>query len=283
MSQQLTPPPAPTTGAATAPEPRGRSLARTITIIGIIFIALVLVSGILTALAGRGAPTLEKTAKTDGVTAVQVNASAADLAITFSENATQAELHVTASSWQGVREWKLDRVGDTLQVGDDNGWSPFTWIGFNGENATLVLPAALEGTVDASLHLSAGSLTYTGDARAVEVDVSAGDLTFTGAAETVTATVSAGSAVVTTHDVRTVSAKVSAGGLTLKTTGEAPERTAVEVSAGSATLTLPDVPYAVSGGSSAGDRHINVRQDPSAPHSIQADISAGDITINPGN
>lgn len=281
MTTQLNPP---TPSPAPASPPPGRTLARTITIVGAGIAAAAIVAGTITAVAARGAEAMSHSEAVDGVRTLEVSTAAADVEVTFSDTATQARLDVTSESWQGVRDWKLERVGDTLRVADSHGWNLFEWLTWGGaETATLVLPASLEGRVDADLDVSAGRMVFVGDAREVDVDVSAGGLEFTGAATSMDAEVSAGAANITVDGARTISVDVSAGGLDLRATGTAPESIEVDVSAGDATLRVPDVTYAVTGDQSAGDRTITVRQDPSAARTIEASVSAGDLTIGPIN
>lgn len=295
MSTTLTPPPAdPGSTPGVGSEPgRGngrRTLARTVTIVGCALVAAFAVGATITAVRGGGGPARsDKVADVSEISAVSVATGAADVEVSFSPTATRAELRVESRSWTGVRDWTLKRDGDTLRVDDGGQWfsSIFTGglfggslFGMNaGENAVLVLPADLEGTLDADLDVSAGSLTFTGDVDDVKLDVSAGDLVFSGAAATLDATVSAGKADVQTTDTRSIRSDVSAGRLTLVASGDAPTETSIDVSAGNADVTLPDVPYSLSGGESAGDRSIEVRQDPTASHRLHVSVSAGDAKV----
>lgn len=286
MSQTLTPPPVSPAPLAPRP-PRSRTVATTVTVIGCVTAGAIVIGGIAFALLRGGSASLSEQATTAGVTAVKIDADAAEVDVTFSDSVTRAELTVAARGGQGVGDWTLERDGDTLRLVDESGWFDGSWFGGDalgitvGDHVSLVLPASLEGAVDMDADLGSGSLAITGDVREADLDVAAGALHFTGAATRLDVDVSAGSATVRTTDARSIDVEVSAGRAVLEATGTAPESTAIDVSAGSATVTLPDVPYAVSGHASAGSRTIDVRQDSAARHTLDVSVSAGSATVSP--
>lgn len=267
---------------APAPTPpsrhRGAWVAVLVTLLGSIVILATVAGAALGGLASGGRQEASYTAAVDGVTTLDIDLSEGSLTTTFGD-VDQAVLDVQAQGWRSSTDWVLEVRGDTLRVSDDD--RSWFWPGFGGGRSTaqLVLPAELEGAIDAGVDVSAGALTIDGDLAAASLEVSAGSLTFTGASTALTLDVSAGNANVITSGPDVVDIQVSAGRVTTTITGEPPSSTMVEVSAGAAVLDLPDADYALTGDVSAGDRTIDVRTDPSAASSLHVEVSAGSAMV----
>lgn len=268
----LTPPPA---APPSTPPAAPKVVTTLLIVLGAIVIAWTLVSGALTTLAAAPGPRDTQTLPVAGVTRLEVDASRTDLKVVFAD-VDQATLEV--SNW-GRGVWQMTRDGDRLRVASpDVRW--FSWPLFGGGgHATLTLPERLSG-VDAKLSLTAGSLTASGSFGALSTELAAGQLTVAGSARTLDATVSAGSADLTLADVRQARLTLAAGELVSRLTGTAPDRTTVEVSAGSLELTLPDVPYALRSDVSAGSLdHERLTTSPAASRSVSVEVSAGSATL----
>ena len=266
------------------PTSGGRAIAITLTVIGGAAILFSLVSAILVGLRGQGVGDRTYSASATGITAVDLNASAADVEVRYGD-VTEAELSVVALDGSGTREWVLRRDGDDLEVSQKGGWGWIGWFTLNdeAERVELVLPRALEGTIDFSSDISAGSTVVAGDYRAVELDLSAGSVQFTGGSTAMDVQVSAGEARVQTEGPDIVSIDVSAGKAIVSVAGTAPRTVDLGVSAGAIEITLPDDAYAVSQDVSAGSADIGVRTDPSSTYRLDVDVSAGDVTVRAGD
>jgi len=267
---------------APPPSPRRRTswVVTLVTVTGVILVAIIALQAVsLGVSTGSGVRSASYTADVEGVTSLDIGVSAGDLTVTFAE-VDQAQLEVTGSGWRDNTDWRLEVEDGRLVVREDDDWW-FFWPNFGSSRTTadLVLPSELEGEVAADLDVSSGEMSVDGDLQAVAIDVSAGSLTFIGASTSLDAEVSAGNATVVTDGPDEVHARVSAGRFTGTVTGPPPSRTSVDVSAGDVVLDLPDAEYAVSGDVSAGDRTIEVRTDPSSPHLLDVQVSAGDATI----
>lgn len=245
---------------------------------GVLILGLVLQALLVGVTTGGGQERSSYSVDVDGVTRLDLDASAGDLTVTFAPVA-EATLEVQ-SAGRTRTDWTLEVDGDRLIVREGNPW----WIllpdfGTSRTTAELVLPDILEGAVSADLEVSAGSMDIQGDLTDVRLDVSAGSLTFHGTSTSLVSEVSAGEATVVTNGPSTIDVSVSAGRFTGTVTGAQPDRTQVEVSAGDVILDLPDGAYATSGSASAGDRLIEVRTDPDSPHLLEVHVSAGDARI----
>ncbi|MGC7093433.1 DUF4097 family beta strand repeat-containing protein [Amycolatopsis lurida] len=117
----------------------------------------------------------------------------------------------------------------------------------------LVIPAALPVTGKAS----AGDVTITG-AGATDVDASAGNVVLGQLAG---------------------AAKVSASAGNVEVGLATPADARVKASAGAVTVTVPQGTYRVRTETSAGDAHVSVPNTPGAPHAVEVDASAGDVTV----
>ncbi|HWK77686.1 hypothetical protein [Microbacterium sp.] len=217
----------------------------------------------------------------DGVTELDVDVSAGDVSIRFGD-VDQAELQVTGSD----REWRLERDEDELRLYSPERWwgwgGDWSWFGGWGrdEHVELVLPQDLAG-LDADVTLSAGSLDVEGDFGELGADVSAGSLWIDGTADSLDADLSAGDAEINLADVREASFGVAAGDLDAALTGEAPSDVEIDVSAGSLTLTLPDVEYNVTQDVSAGSLDNGLQTSSNARSTVFVELSAGSVELRP--
>lgn len=209
---------------------------------------------------------------TAGVDTLDVRASAGSFTLVYAD-VDEATLRVTGSSG-----WRLEREGDSLVVRPPHRWFG-TWFGAR-ESAVLTLPTELrEAGLDARFSLSAGELRAEGSFGILQLRVSAGDARIEGGAETADVKVSAGSAAVTLADVSTAQLDVSAGELIARFGGVAPGDITIDVSAGSADVTVPNASYAISQKISAGSFNYAVVSDPSAPRRITVEVSAGTVDL----
>lgn len=291
----LTPPPAGPQSAPMAPpsgggEPgHGRSSGVTA-----IVVATAVVGGI--ALLGSGGtaaaaaagnlisssrPDSVQTLSVDGIESLDLDADASSVRVEFGD-VDEAELAVT--NGRGTA-WKFERDGDELVVRSPQGvfgWWFGNWFG-DKEIAVLTLPESMQDQgLDADLTLDAGTLDVAGDFGVLDIEVNAGALDAEGSAETLDVQMSAGRADILLDSVAEADLGISAGDLTVELTGSAPTRTAVEASAGSVDLTLPDEEYSLTQEVSAGSLDATVRQASNARRTIDVSLSAGSVDIRPG-
>ena len=216
-----------------------------------------------------------------GVEALDLDADASSVRIEFGD-VDEAELAVTNGRGQG---WTFERDGDELTVRSPRGpfgWWFGNWFG-EDERAVLTLPEELrDSALDADLTLDAGSLDVTGDFGALDIQVNAGALDVEGAATALDVQMNAGRADIVLDGVGQADLGISAGDLTVELTGDAPDTTTIDVSAGSLDLTLPDVQYRITQDVSAGSLDATVEQASSATRTIDVSLSAGSATIRPG-
>ncbi|HWI31038.1 MAG TPA: DUF4097 family beta strand repeat-containing protein [Microbacterium sp.] len=260
--------------------PAGRVIAILAAVLGGL-VAVVTVGGAAVATVGSASTeTITRTLAVDDIAELDVEASAGTLDVAFGD-VEEAVLDITSGPGRG--DWTFEREGDTLTVASPHrGWLDGWWFGgwMSGPTrATLTLPRALDGDLDAHLELAAGKLTTTGGFGELELDVSAGDLQVDGAAETLSAEVAAGRAELDIADVRTADLTVSAGAMVADFTGDAPTDTTIDVSAGSLELTLPDDAYAVTVSESAGNVRNDLETSSSAQNAIDVSISAGSVRL----
>lgn len=217
-----------------------------------------------------------------GIESLELDADAGDMRIEFGD-VDEARLSITNGRGPA---WTFERDDDELVVrSPDNtfGWWFGSWVG-DGESAVLTLPESLrDSALDANLTLDAGSLDVDGDFGALVVDVSAGALEVEGSATSLDVDMSAGRANVLLDGVTEAVLGISAGNLAVELTGTAPTRTAIDASAGSVDLTLPDVTYTIEDDVSAGTLDAQVDQSAGTRRVIEVDLSAGTVTIRPGS
>lgn len=215
-----------------------------------------------------------------GVEGLDLNASASNVRVEFGD-VDEAELSV-----EGGRggAWTIERDGDELLVRSPDtmfGWWFGRWFD-DDSTVVLVLPEELEG-IDATFVLSAGGLDVTGSYGELGVEVAAGDLNIDGSADSLDADLSAGSADLILDGVGEAELSVSAGDLAVELTGTAPRIVTIDVSAGSAELTVPDGEYDIDQNVSAGELDNRLEQSPDSRNSIEVTLSAGSVTLRPGS
>lgn len=223
-----------------------------------------------------------QTADVAGLAGIDLDVDAGNMRIEFGD-VDEATLAVTNSRGSG---WTLERDDDELVVRSPEGvfgWWFRSW--FDGEeSAVLTLPESLrESALTAQLTLDAGSLDVVGDFGALDIHVSAGDLDVEGSARGLDVQMSAGRADIVLDGVDTAGLGVSAGDLTVELTGTPPTRTSIDVSAGSVDLTVPDVEYTIEQDISAGSLDSEVDESAGARRIIDVSLSAGSVTITPGD
>ncbi|ALJ21580.1 DUF4097 family beta strand repeat-containing protein [Microbacterium sp. No. 7] len=288
MSTTLTPPPQHPVGpqppaGAQPPAPR-RESARVISIlaivVGCVLIAGAIVSGVFSALRVASSDERTLTASADGIAALDVDLSTGDMLVAYGD-VEEATLVVRGT---GTDDWRLTRDGDTLTVRTDRSWWTGwrLWGGAENEHAALTLPQRYAETpLDAEFSLSAGQITAEGRYGSLDIDMSAGLVTVEGTARELDAHLSAGRLDLELADVRTAEVEVSAGLVQGRITGTQPDAVAIDLSAGSVELVLPNGTYAVSSDVSAGGFDHTLNTSPSASARIDVSVSAGHVVLRP--
>jgi len=276
----LTPPPAqtaPPTASTGAPH-------RWITITLAVFGGLAIVgTGATAAVAASGDIARTETVQrvdVDGVESLDLNASASDVRVEFGD-VDEAELSVRGGRGGA---WTITRDDDELLVR-----SPDTWFGWwfgrwfdDDRTVVLTLPDRLQG-LDATFVLNAGGLDVTGSYGELDVEMAAGDLRVDGSARSLETDMSAGRADLLLDGVDEADLSVSAGDLSVELTGAPPSEVSIDVSAGSAEITLPDTGYSVFQTVSAGHLDNRLEQSSNSRNSIEVTLSAGSVTLRPGS
>ncbi|WP_345800636.1 hypothetical protein AAIB33_14325 [Microbacterium sp. AZCO] len=285
MTTTMTPPPAGTE----VPPPAGpptRGSSRVVAILLIVFGAFVVlgavVSAVFTTIAAASIHTTTRTVDVSGVDDLKVDVSAGSLQVVYAD-VSDAELEVTGTT--GADRWTLDASGETLTVATPTGWFGdgwFTgWIFGGRSQGVLRLPQAMEGT-DADLSLAAGELSADGRFGDLTLDLGAGRATIAGQADSIDAQISAGTGELDLDGVDEATLSVSAGALTADLTGRRPSTVALEVSSGSARLTVPEGEYDVTSDVSAGSFDNGVGSVPGADSTIRVEVSAGEAVLRAG-
>lgn len=224
----------------------------------------------------------EQSVNVDGIEGVDLDASASEVTVRFGDT---DDATLTVSGGRG--DWTLQREGDALIVrsphlGFDR-WFGGDWFG-GEEKVLLTLPESVRSAgIDANLDLSAGSLDLEGDFGDVTIGVGAGSVRAEGSAATLTVDMSAGSSDMEFEGVSEADITVAAGDMDLTLTGTPPETVDIDVSAGSLTMSLPDTEYNLSQNVSAGELDSRLDQASSSERTIDATVSAGRVTLRPGN
>ena len=243
--------------------------------------AAVAATGTLIASSTEGSDSVQ-TEDVAGLEALDLDVDAGNMRIEFGD-VDEAKLSVTNSRGPA---WTLEREGDDLVVRSPEfefGWWFGSWFG-DDQSAVLTLPESLrEDGFDADLTLDAGSLDVVGDFGALDITVNAGALDVEGAANTLSIDMSAGRADALLDGVDEADLSVSAGDLNVELTGRAPSQTTIDVSAGSVDLTVPDESYSITQDVSAGSLDAKVDQSSGTRRLIDVSLSAGSVTIRPGN
>lgn len=241
------------------------------------------VAGIYATTRGSGGEAQHLTTSAAGVTAMSVDATAANFTITCDGSVDRPNtFDFTTDS--GDRQWRMFERGGHLRVEPNEPWLDVSFGGSQRiQDITLGLPAeACDGSslLNADIELGAGKLLMDGNYAAVEALVEAGDFDFRGDAAQFELELAAGSADFVANNVAEGSVTVSAGKVTGEFAGSAPALLETEVNAGRAVLTLPDESYSVRSDVSAGsfDNRLRTEQGATA-HVVQADVSAGHLTL----
>lgn len=225
-------------------------------------------------------PDSVQTVGVEGIDGVDLDVDGSSMRIEFGD-VDEAELALT----NGRPSWTFERDGDELIVRSPEsrwGWWFGNWFG-DEEIAVLTLPESLRGEIDGDLTLDAGNLDVVGDFGDLGIDVAAGALDVEGSAQSLDIDMSAGRADVVLDGVDAAVLGVSAGNLDVELTGTAPSKTTIDVSAGSVDLTVPDESYLITQDVSAGSLEAKVDQSGSDRRAIDVSLSAGSVTIRPGN
>ncbi|WP_238147986.1 DUF4097 domain-containing protein [Rothia halotolerans] len=220
-----------------------------------------------------------ETADAGGLTDLDVDAEAASMTVAFGD-VDHAVLEVRNGARNG---WWMEREGGELSVGKRGDWC-IMWCHREQEDAVLTLPRELDdGSLNAELSLDSGELRADGSFAGLETSVDAGVLTVTGSARTLDAGIEAGRADLDLSGVEEGRFDVSAGRIDAELTGDAPSSVEFDVSAGALDLTLPDEPYRVAVGRSAGSLDNQLDSGGStAAATVSGELSAGDVTLRPG-
>jgi Putative adhesin len=115
---------------------------------------------------------------------------------------------------------------------------------------------------------------------AMQIDDKVGEATLTGLAGQLTLTSSTGSINATGLTSRAVTARASAGAITLAFAAP-PTTVDARTQVGLVTVQLPaDMAYAVDVSSQVGDVEVTVRRDSGSPHRVRARSQVGSVTVN---
>lgn len=175
------------------------------------------------------------------------------------------------------RDWTFERDGDALRVASPSG----SFVdGAGGSRATLILPRDLDGSgIRADIQVSGGALDLTGDFGDVSVEVAGGTASLDGAARDFDLTVTGGSATARVEDAETATFEVAGGELTARVSGVTPTRTDVEVTAGSADITLPDDEYDVRVDDGLGSVDNGLRTSSTAVAEVDVTATMGSVRL----
>lgn len=293
MSTTLTPPPATPPGPPTEPPATGgdgttpptsspssaaRVIAGLTVAAGAVTILFTVGTSVVSTVVSGAVETATLTAPTRGVSALEMDAAAADVEVSFGD---VAEATLTVTGTGGASAWELSRAGDRLVVDSDRDW----WSGWrlwgDSSRATLVLPADLAG-LDAELSVGAGSLRVHGEFGALGLQADAGSVDAAGTATRLDARVSAGRVSLDLDGVREAAVEVSAGRVSGELGGAQPASVTIAAEAGSVDLALPRGGYAVSATEDAGSFVNDLTEDPSSSSTVDVQVSAGSVALREG-
>ncbi|WP_314454537.1 hypothetical protein [uncultured Microbacterium sp.] len=271
--------------APAAPEPpRRRGAAFAVSVVTIVVGAVVAVG----TLAGTGVSAVAGMADWRGdtssydvssdssalaLTDLQIDLAGGDLTVEYGD-VESAQLDADSRGRQG---WTFDQEGDSLRVASPSG--SFVDAG-RGARATLTLPWDLEGSgITADIRVTGGALELTGGFGDVTVEVAGGVATLDGAARDIGVTVTGGSATAALMDAEAAAFEVAGGELTATLSGLTPTSTDVEVTAGSADITLPDDEYDVRVDDGLGSVDNGLRTSSSASATVDVTATMGSVTL----
>jgi len=263
-------------------KPRGNGTALNIilAVIGGLVILTVLISSARSAFAALSRDNATQSASVQGVTGLQITASAGSFDLRFAK-IQEATLEVESTN---SRDWELKREGGKLVVDSPDSWGDWCFFGcgFDENTAVLTLPESMnDGSLDASFELAAGDFNAVGSYKNLEIEVGAGELDMSGTAQSAKVQLGAGRADVSLEDVQTADFDISAGRLSGTLSGTAPQNITAKVSAGSLDLELPGGTYDVRQNVEAGDVSNLLATDMDSPNKISVDVSAGHATLYP--
>lgn len=238
---------------SSGPPPRRRRGRGVAMVVG----SLLIVAGLVSAVEAFSRDTSVTEQQFTDVAALEIQGQAGDIEV-IAESRTDVGVTARMSdSWFGDPDARAEMVGDTLELRSDcDGWFAFgcsaAW--------TVAVPADSTGPVTAVT--SAGDVELTGVAGPVTADTSAGDIELRQFAGEVA-------------DLETSAGDVVVDALT------APRELRIDTSAGAIEVVVPDETYRVDADTSAGDVDVTVARDPLSQRLIDAETSAGSITIAP--
>ena len=189
-----------------------------------------------------------------------------------------------------VTSLKIDNpVGNTeIEATDTNTVSVTEQLRYTGDPPQTSYPITggqltLSYTCPGVLDVNSCSVTYVVKVPrrlAVQIDGKVGVTTLTGLAGQLTLTSSAGNIDATGLTSATVTARASAGTITLGFTAP-PTTVDAQTQVGSVTVRLPaGTAYAVDAGSQVGSADVTVQRDPSSPHRITAHSQVGSVNVD---
>ncbi|MDO5093434.1 MAG: DUF4097 family beta strand repeat-containing protein [Propionibacteriaceae bacterium] len=213
----------------------------------------------------------------DGVTKLVLDSPVGDVSVVC-----DATNDFVLTQKQVTDKWQLQRDGDTVKVSRSAKFWLFRLGMFvhHQEKVTLAVPEAMcQQNLDAELSLSAGRLNVDARFDALKVEVSAGNADIKGEANNVTARVSAGDLTLNLNGSEQVEVGMSAGNLN-GTLTQAPENLKIDMSAGDVNLALPPGNYQVNSDISAGDFNNQLTTDASgATSQVDVKMSAGNVGL----
>ncbi|GAA5031606.1 DUF4097 family beta strand repeat-containing protein [Microbacterium fluvii] len=263
------------------PHPAATVIAVLAIVLGALIVAGAATGAIVGGIAAASVRTDTRTVTAAGLGDLDLDVSAGDVSVEYGD---VAEITLDVTSTLGADAWTFERDGETLRVRTPDGFLGLAWVFGGNGSAVITLPSALETQLlDADLNLSAGSLTAAGTFGTLDATVSAGSLEVDGAVSSLATDVSAGSAQLELASVDDAQLSVSAGELVAEFTGTAPRSVALDLSAGSLELTVPDEVYDVQVDVSAGELRNHLDTSVGSGHQITGQISAGDAVLRAGS
>jgi DUF4097 and DUF4098 domain-containing protein YvlB len=204
-----------------------------------------------------------------------LNVDAASGSVTV-EGSPDADVHVTAKGFHTLTNPKVTATSTSTGVAvtghcNDNGVLLCT------ENLVIQVPVAFQVNVK----ISGGSVRTLGLTGPLDLHSSDGDIHVDGSVGRLTLDSSAGDVNVTNSSSTDVTASSSGGDVDLAF-AVAPTRVHAISSAGDVRVQVPNgVAYRVTATTSAGDTKVTVHTDSTASRTIDAQSSAGDVTVEP--
>ncbi|MFL0564576.1 hypothetical protein [Microbacterium sp. 179-I 1D1 NHS] len=281
MSIDLTPPP--TTPDPQPPQQPRRASAQIVSVIAMSLGGLLLLGTLVSGIGSIAYATTDRgddnrSADVAGVTGLKLDVSAGHVVVEY------ADVDEAILTVDGNRDWKLERRGETLSLSNTRPWwmlqAGFDW---SENRATLTLPEAMaDQKLDADVDVAAGSVTADGTYGRLDVSVGAGDADVSGTADDLRVDVSAGDADVSIDGAQRANLTIGAGQITADLRGDALDEVRVDASAGTLVASLPDEAYRVTSDVSVGTFDNRLQTSTSAARTIDVQVSAGTVTLRPG-